>query len=524
MKAEAVLGSVAPAYGLARLNREPMIDRTISHPRRIKRSSMTERSLRTTTSRARSGALLGIAAAFLAFASAFAAPAAYDRAAWIADFEALRDAMTRDYANLEWAVERGMDLPAVQRLAISRLETATDDAQARRALERFVAAFGDGHLQLTWPSGGNNAPRESTQSAPLCRRLGYESQPDTSAIGARLPGYVALDEQDPLAAGIVTREGQRVAILRIERFAPQAPECAAALTGLQIDQSDACDDSCAARVRARTDDLFVAGMERRLRALESRQPNLLLVDLATNGGGDDSSIALARMFSTEAPSPAIGHMRGERLDKYLSELQESLRKAAKRAARADRPLVERASVSIKAAAKEASQVCDRSPLWRGDPISCSGILRGPFYAGGLIDRAIIARSEDSELISSNSRYSFTPGLWSRPVAILVDGNTASAAELIAAMLQDARRALVIGSPTFGAGCGWMLPPQPAILPRSGGRLEMPDCSRFRADGRNEVEGITPDVLIAFRRYDTPKQRVMRLEAAWPAVFAKMKAR
>ncbi len=485
---------------------------------------MTERSLRTPTSRTRRGALLGIAAAFLTFSSAFAAaPATYDRAAWIADFEALRDAMTRGYPNLEWAVERGMDLPALQKLAISRLETATDDPQARRALERFVAAFGDGHLQLTWPSSGNNAASESTESVPLCRRLGYESPADTSAIGARLPGYVALDEQDPWAAGIVTREGQRVAILRIERFAPPAAECAAALTGLQIKQSDACDEKCEARVRLRIDELFVAGMERRFRALESRQPNLLLVDLATNGGGDDSTIALARMLSADAPTPAIAHMRSERVQKYLTELQASLEKAAKRAARADRPLFERASVSIKAAVKDASLACDRSPLWRGDPISCSGLVRGPFYAGGLVDRAVIAHSEDSELISSNSRYSFTPGLWSRPVAILVDGNTASAAELIAAMLQDARRALVIGSPTFGAGCGWMLPPQPTILPRSGGRLEMPDCSRFRADGRNEVEGITPDVLIPFRRYDTPKQRVMRLEAAWPAVFAKMKA-
>lgn len=491
---------------------------------------MTERSFRTTTSRSRRGALLSIVAAFLASSCAFAAPAAFDRAAWLADFEALRDTMTRAYPNLEWAVERGMDLPALQKLAISRLESATDDAQARRALERFVAAFGDGHLQVTWPSGGSNAPHggnashESTESAPLCRRLGYESQPDTSAIGARLPGYVALDEQDPFGAGIVTREGRRVAILRIERFAPLAPECAAALTGLQISESNACDDSCEARVRARIDELFVAGMERRLRALESRQPDLLLVDLATNGGGDDSTIALARMLSADAPTPAIAHMRSERLDKYLTELQDSLAKAAKRAPRADRPLFERASVSIKAAAKEASLACDRSPLWRGDPISCSGTVRGPFYAGDLIDRAVVARSEGSELISSTPRYSFTPGFWSRPVAFLVDGNTASAAELIAAMLQDARRAFVIGSPTFGAGCGWMLPPQPTILPRSGGRLDIPDCSRFRADGRNEVEGITPDVLIPFRRYDTPKQRVMRLEAAWPTVFAKMKAR
>jgi hypothetical protein len=465
-----------------------------------------------------------IVAAILACSSALAAAPAYDRAAWLADFESLRDAMTRGYPNLEWAVERGMDLPALQKLAISRLESATDDAQARRALERFVAAFGDGHLQLIWPGAGGNASHESPESGPLCRRLGYESQPDTSAIGARLPDYAALDEQNPWAAGIVTREGKRVAILRIERFAPQTPECTAALTALKLSESDACDDSCAARVRARIDELFVAGMERRLRALESRQPDLLLVDLATNGGGDDSTIALAWMLSTDAPSPAIAHMRGEPLDKYLTELQESLAKAAKRATRADRPLFERASVSIKAAAKEASLACDRSPLWRGDPISCSGTVRGPFSAGDLIDRAVVARSEGSEVISSTPRYSFTPGFWSRPVAFLVDGNTASAAELIAAMLQDARRAVVIGSPTFGAGCGWMLTPQPTTLPRSGGTLHIPDCSRFRADGRNEVEGITPDVLIPFRRYDTPKQRVMRLETAWPAVFAKMKAR
>lgn len=439
----------------------------------------------------------------MASTTAFAAaPATFDRAAWLADFESLRDALTRGYPNLEWAVERGMDLPALQKLAISRLESATDDAQARRALERFVAAFGDGHLQLTWPSaggpaphGGGNASHEGNESEPLCRRLGYESQPDTTAIGARLPGYAALDDQNPWAAGIVTREGKRVAILRIERFAPQTPECTAALIALKMSESDACDDSCAVRVRARVDELVVAGMERRLRALESRQPDLLLVDLATNGGGDDSVIALARMFSADAPMPAIAHMRSERLEKYLTQMQAALTKAARKATRADRPLFEHASASIKAAAKEASLTCDRSPLWRGEPVSCSGTVRGPFSAGDLIDRAVVVRSEGSEVVASTPRYSFTPGFWSRPVAILVDGNTASAAELIAAMLQDAQRALVIGSPTFGAGCGWMLEPQPTTLPRSGGILQIPDCSRFRADGRNEVEGITPDVLI-----------------------------
>lgn len=47
----------------------------------------------------------------------------------------------------------------------------------------------------------------------------------------------------------------------------------------------------------------------------------------------------------------------------------------------------------------------------------------------------------------------TPGarLADMPVAVLVDGLTASAAEIVAACLQDARRATIVGSRTFGKG-------------------------------------------------------------------------
>jgi hypothetical protein len=61
-----------------------------------------------------------------------------------------------------------------------------------------------------------------------------------------------------------------------------------------------------------------------------------------------------------------------------------------------------------------------------------------------------------------------------------------------------------------------MPREDTVLRNSGGRLAIPDCARFRRDGRNEINGIEPDILIGFRQFDTPAQRVDRLARRLPA--------
>jgi C-terminal processing protease CtpA/Prc len=102
--------------------------------------------------------------------------------------------------------------------------------------------------------------------------------------------------------------------------------------------------------------------------------------------------------------------------------------------------------------------------------------------------------------------------------VLVDQNSASSTELLAAMLQDAGKALVIGAPSQGSGCGWTMPREDVTLTNSGAMLLIPDCARFRKDGRNELDGIEPDVLVGIRTYDTQPQRVGRLLAQLPATL------
>ena len=62
--------------------------------------------------------------------------------------------MSSHYANVEWAVDqRGMELPRLRAETEDALRQARDDAEARRILERFVDALGDGHLEI-WRLGG----------------------------------------------------------------------------------------------------------------------------------------------------------------------------------------------------------------------------------------------------------------------------------------------------------------------------------------------------------------------------------
>jgi hypothetical protein len=82
--------------------------------------------------------------------------------------------------------------------------------------------------------------------------------------------------------------------------------------------------------------------------------------------------------------------------------------------------------------------------------------------------------------------------WSGPIVVLVDENTASASEQVAAMLRDGGVATLVGRHTVGSGCGFMGEETPIVLPRTKLAVRAPNCVRLRADGTDEVMGLEPD--------------------------------
>lgn len=103
---------------------------------------------------------------------------------------------------------------------------------------------------------------------------------------------------------------------------------------------------------------------------------------------------------------------------------------------------------------------------------------------------------------------------SNPVAVLVDGQSRSAAELTPAALQEAGRALVVGERTAGA----VLIAQDTQLP-DGGRLTLSRADFVTSGGvRLEKRGVEPD-LLASHDEDRPDGVDPVLEAALAALAA-----
>lgn len=94
---------------------------------------------------------------------------------------------------------------------------------------------------------------------------------------------------------------------------------------------------------------------------------------------------------------------------------------------------------------------------------------------------------------SNRIFSATNGdeLSGRPIVVLVNGGSASAAEIVAGALQDSRRAVIVGAKTFGKGS------VQTILPLNNqSAIKITTARYYTPSGRSiQAEGIEPDITI-----------------------------
>jgi carboxyl-terminal processing protease len=121
--------------------------------------------------------------------------------------------------------------------------------------------------------------------------------------------------------------------------------------------------------------------------------------------------------------------------------------------------------------------------------------------GGLLDEAVETASaflQGGAVVSYVQRGSSPKvldalghGNTTIPLVVLVDGGTASAAEIVAAALQDRGRAVVVGSQTFGKG-SVQAPSQLS----DGSAIELTVGHYFTPSGHSlDGVGVTPDVVV-----------------------------
>ncbi|WP_045393285.1 S41 family peptidase [Falsirhodobacter sp. alg1] len=123
--------------------------------------------------------------------------------------------------------------------------------------------------------------------------------------------------------------------------------------------------------------------------------------------------------------------------------------------------------------------------------------------GGLLTQAIKVSDafiEQGEIVSTrgrndqdNERYNATPGdlVDGKPIVVLINGGSASASEIVAGALQDHKRAIVVGTKSFGKGSV-----QTVIPVRGEGAMRLTTARYYTPSGRSiQALGVSPDIVV-----------------------------
>jgi hypothetical protein len=447
--------------------------------------------------------------------------------AWLEDFAQLKREMSDHYANLEWAIEhRGLDLKQLSEGTETRLRQARSDPDAQKAIESFLNTFGDGHLEIQWARNGGQAPAPHadsgpTKQPPLCERLGYQSHDaGPRLVFSRLNNFREVKTEDSryFPVGILSLPGgKNVGVIRIHLFSeymfPELCEKAASEAGLTGESP--CDEECDDRVERAAANLLTAAFARQITTLKQSKIHALMVDVTGNGGGTNWVEPAARTLTAKPlRTPRQAFIRHEHWTRQLRARLAAVEADARQASPTHREVLLRAAETLRQAVRETQHPCARESVWENRKPGCSLVATAPpLYPQSVLPYAkpgSLPDTPSSRYLFYPSRYAYREGVYTGQLLVLVDRGTASSAEYFTAMLRDNRAATVIGEPTVGAGCGYTNRGIPTVLKNSGARVKIPDCVRVRADGSNEVAGITPDTLIPWRSGDSPYQKVKRV--------------
>ncbi len=134
-------------------------------------------------------------------------------------------------------------------------------------------------------------------------------------------------------------------------------------------------------------------------------------------------------------------------------------------------------------------------------------------AGLFIDQGPVVQVKASGIVPQTMSDERKGVLWDGPLVVMVNQNSASASEILAAAMQDYKRGIIVGTPTFGKGTVQRIISLDEVFTRSNPLALVTEGSGYSSDspfgslkittqkfyrvngGSTQLNGVTPDIIL-----------------------------
>lgn len=421
---------------------------------------------------------------------------------YVHDFNKLLKELNTGYANLSYAIkDEKINLSELNPLTRFKLIKAKSKNEAFGIFQNYLNKFDDGHLVLqNHNSKVNNSSQTTYQdkTAEVLKQLGFRKEVNQfyikyDSVANALPLQI---DGNPFPMAVIKKQNKKLGIIRIEYFSHEFYwETAEHIWNNYKDEKKGiCNFDCQDKFLFEVEVELINRFKQCINLFVLIDVDGLVLDISNNGGGTEIAYAFANIISEKhlknPPFYITSHAH------WMKNIEDDLK------------LIENDLIN----AKLNSEIYKELKKLHEKVLGLLNSLNVNNYQSNLVNKLIKHEYRDnfsrtlleysklynlkSKQILNTARFQpYDKVIFNKPIYIVQNKNTASAAEGFSSLLQFNDSAIIVGEKSYGVGCGYTNGGIKVQLQSINSLVKIPDCVRLRKDGENEKQGVVPDISV-----------------------------